>query len=298
MQPHKLAALSVGLVIASTLAGCSGGGSGGSSNGTLSLGLFDAPVSGVNQISLDITEVDLKPTNGNAISFMLSPAVGNQDLLNLTPDNFAALLDSVSVPAGHYEWVQLKVDSANSYAMTDAGAQVPLTVPSGIARLVSGFTITADQKADFRIDWNAREGLVDPVGTAGYKLQPALRMIDMQQYGTLEGSIDATALLAYSASDGSGCATGDPNVDVGNVVYIYAGSGATPGTDTPVATADANPNADNTAYVYKTILSPGQYTVAFTCQAELTTASPPGTPAFWTPVNATITNGADVTVNF
>lgn len=55
MQRHKLAALSVGLVIAGTLAGCSGGGGGGSSNGTLSLGLFDAPVSGVNNINANIT---------------------------------------------------------------------------------------------------------------------------------------------------------------------------------------------------------------------------------------------------
>lgn len=315
MRIHRISSLSTALIIAGALAACSSGGGTGSSNGTVSLGLIDGPVSGVTSIWLDITEVDLKPVNGTELSFPLNPPV-KKDLLSLTPDNSATLLDSVTVPAGQYEWVRLKVDNSNSYVMTDTGGQVPLSVPSGIVRLVSGFTITADKHASFDIDWNARKGLVDPVGQTGYKLQPALRMIDMQQFGTLQGTVQTATIQAQA----NNCNADDPtnqNFDVGNVVYIYSGQNVTPDDiggsgANPVATADVKPDA-NGAYTYKTILSPGDYTVAFTCQAandDPTTDqsnSPTGMPPIVTFLkpsnnmqtgNITINNGGTMTIDF
>src|SRR5262249_50264544 len=61
------------------------------------------------------------------------------------------------------------------------------------------------------------------------------------------------------------------DLDVGNVVYVYAGSGITPDdvdgkAPDPVATAKATPAA-NGDYTYRVVLAPGDYTVAFTCQA-------------------------------
>jgi len=350
MQCHRLAVVSVSLIVAAALAGCSGGSGSGSaglanssSNGTLSIGLIDAPVTDAAKICLHITQIDLKPVDGNAIQF---PIDLTTDLLSLTPDNSATLLDSVSVPAGQYDWIRLTVDTgstgsasssdcpsqqSNSYVETTGGGVVPLRVPSGQVRLVSGFTVTADQQTSFDIEWNARKGLVNPVGQSNYMLQPALRIIDMTQYGTLEGTI---AMTTITNADNY-CNDDDPtnqNYDVGNVVYVYSGHDQTPddigGTGAnPVATADAKLNADQTAYTYKTILSPGDYTVAFTCQAgnDDPTADDPQVPldpndpaatktvTFLMPAsianggvtsdnpangNITIDNGGDVTVDF
>lgn len=340
MQPHRLVILCTALIVAGALAGCSGGSGTSlsangatSSNGTLSVGLIDAPVRDATKICLDITEVDVKPVDGDAIQFPLDPSV-RKDLLTLTPDSSAMLLDSVSVPAGQYDWVQLQVNADfnstgnatatddcpsttyDSYVDTASGGEYALRVPSGKVRLVSGFTVTADQHTSFKIDWNARKGLVNPVGLPGYMLRPALRIVDMTQYGTLEGTV---AMTTVTSADNS-CNADDPtnqNYDVGNVVYIFKGHDATPnditGTDTdPVATADAKPNADKTAYTYKTILSPGDYTVAFTCQAanDDPQTDDPNDPAAMKPVtfltptnnmmsgNITIDAGGDVEIDF
>lgn len=345
MQRQRFAIFFTALIVSGALAGCSGGsgmsssangsGAAASSKGTLSVGLIDAPVRDATKICLDITEVDVQPTDGDMIQFPLDPPV-RKDLLQLTPDNSATLLDSVSVPAGQYDWVQLKVNADfnssgnatasddcpsttyDSYVDTASGGEYALRVPSGKVRLVSGFTITADQHTSFKIDWNARKGLVNPVGLPGYMLRPALRIVDMTQHGTLEGTI---AMTTVTNADNS-CNADDPtnqNYDVGNVVYIFSGHDATPnditGTDTdPVATADAEPNADKTAYTYKTLLSPGDYTVAFTCQAanddpqtdEPNTNDPSAMNpvTFLTPTNnmmsgnITIDAGGDVEIDF
>lgn len=346
MQCHRLAIVSVSLIVAGALAGCSGGSGSGSaglaggassSNGTLSIGLIDAPVTDAAKICLHITQIDLKPVDGNAITF---PIDLTTDLLTLTPDNSATLLDSVSVPAGQYDWVRLTVDTGStgnasssdcpsqqvdSYVETTGGGVVPLRVPSGQVRLVSGFTVTADQQTSFNIEWNARKGLVNPVGQNNYMLQPALRIIDMTQYGTLEGTIAMTTVTDAANNCNADDST-NQNYDVGNVVYVYQNHGVTPddiggsGTN-PIATADAKPNADKTAYTYKTILSPGDYTVAFTCQAanddptmddsQDPTAMKPvtflmptkitsGNSTNDSPMNGDITidNGGDVTVDF
>jgi hypothetical protein len=62
----------------------------------------------------------------------------------------------------------------------------------------------------------------------------------------------------------------DTDIGIGNVVYIYDGLDADPfdidGTDPePLATADVAQNTDGD-YVYRVVLMPGDYTVAFTCE--------------------------------
>ena len=96
-------------------------------------------------------------------------------------------------------------------------------------------------------------------------LRPAFRIVDMTEFGTLRGTIPATTIMDPA------CADDDPDLDVGNVVYVFEGLDVVPddidGIDPdPVATIEAEPNADGD-YAYETILTPGDYTVAFTCEA-------------------------------
>jgi uncharacterized protein DUF4382 len=285
--------------VAIVLSGCSGGG-GGSSDGSLSVAVMDAPVDGVAHVYLQFTGFSLKPQgNGPAIDINLSAPV-TVDLLSLTADNTKTLLASHSVPAGAYNWLDLHVNATldgtlDSYVVLQTGGTVELEVPSGELRLVSGLTITADQETSFLIDWDLHQGLTNPVGQAGMFLRPALRVIDMTQYGTLKGTVATTQVMA------AGC-TGDVNLDTGNAVYIYSGLNVTPddidGTaPDPVATAAVKLSSTGT-YSYKTILSPGDYTVAFTCQAKNDDPTTNDQIAFVHPTNVSIVNGQTVSADF
>ena len=279
-------------------AGCSGGGDE-PGMGTLSLAVMDAPVHDASQVWVTFTGVSLKPQgDGPAIDIdFSSPA--RVDLLSLTADNAETLLDAHPVPAGAYNWLELHVRDGNmeSYAVLQTGGVEPVTidVPSGSLRLVSGLTITADQETSFLIDWNLHQGLVDPVGQPGLLLRPALRVVDMTEYGTLTGTVAMELVTAGSCAN-------DLNLDIGNAVYIYAGHGATPtdfdGVDVePVVTAAVTQNQLGD-YVFETLLSPGDYTVAFTCHAMNDAPLSSDAVAFVGATNAPMSDGQTVTVSF
>ena len=292
-----------------SLSACSGGGGSGSTSqdGTLSIGLIDAPATDVTQIWVEIAQVNIKPQgSGPALEFPLEPNL-QVDLLTLDVDNAEMLLDSETVPAGAYNWLELVVNADfdgefDSYVVTSMGGMeelvledVELQVPSGSLRLVSGFTVTANQETSFYIDWDMRRGLVAPPGRPGYMLRPAFRIVDMTEFGTLSGTI----ALAAITGDPS-CADDDADLDVGNVVYIFEGLDVMPddidaADAEPVATAVATPN-DVGDYVYETILSPGDYTVAFTCQAGNDDPDIDDDIAFAAPSSFTL--GADDTVDY
>ena len=92
------------------------------------------------------------------------------------------------------------------------------------------------------------------------------------------------------------------NMDVGNSVYIYSGVGVTPDdfdadAPEPVATTAVTQNQTGD-YVYETLLSPGDYTVAFTCQAKNDMPDTSETISFVQPTNATIVDGQTTTISF
>ncbi len=285
------------------LAGCSGGDSGGGDGGTgtISLAIMDAPVYDATNIFVTFTGVSLKPQGGRVIDVVF-PAPVQVDLLSLNADNAEMLLAGHPVPAGQYSWLELHVSAEHdgqldSYAVLQNGGveEIEVEVPSGSIRLVSGLTITANQEASFLIDWNLHKGLNDPVGHAGLFLRPALRIIDMTQFGTLNGTV-ATPLVTAA-----GCAN-DLNLDLGNSVYVYAGTGVTPddfdaADPEPVATTAVTQNRAGD-YVYETLLSPGADTVTFTCQAMNDLPDTSENIAFVQPQPGTIVDGQTTTINF
>lgn len=104
-----------------------------------------------------------------------------------------------------------------------------------------------------------------PEGLDGWHLTSAHRLIDMTEFGSLSGAVvDALVMDDSCTSDSDGN---------GDVVYIYAGHDAMPDdmgsageplTTAPLATNDVMAGA----YTYTVpFLDPGQYSVAFTCQA-------------------------------
>lgn len=261
---------------AGAITACSGGGGDAvGSDGTLSLQLSDASVDDVTEIWVEFTGIRLQPRSGATIEIEYDSPL-SVDMLTLTGGNTESLLNDEIVPAGAYNWMELQVSAEfdsvyDSYVMTETGGQEEIRVPSGSQsglRLVSPFTITADQETSFLIDWDMRRGLVQAPGQgSGYLLRPAFRVIDMTEFGTLSGTVAMSVV-----TDGS--CTNDLSADTGNAVYVYEqfDAGDTPDDiggaagPVPVATATVSQKASGD-YTYEVILSPGEYTVAFTCQA-------------------------------
>jgi hypothetical protein len=295
------------------LAACGGGGGGGGSGtGSLSLAITDAPVDGVDKVVVQFQAVEVKPKNGPAITFAFDAPL-EVDLKTLTGDNTEVLLNNEQVPAGEYNWIRLIVNADfdgdyDSYVMTETGEQVEIRVPSGEVKLVSGFTVVQGGEASFVIDWNLRMGLTAPPGQAGYLLKPAFRIVDLQEYGGIEGTVDTDLFTGTGTSCTSDLITGE-----GNEVYVFAGAGETPddvdGVDPePLTTARVTLQTTGNYGYAVPFLAPGAYTLAFTCQARGDVSPDPLVPApdpaadndigFTPGVDATVVADQTTTVNF
>ncbi|MGH8401096.1 MAG: DUF4382 domain-containing protein, partial [Gammaproteobacteria bacterium] len=189
------------------------------------------------------------------------------DLMAQQAGNSALLLDGVSLPAGNYQWVRLKVDTSQSTITLKDGTVHTLNIPSvalnGL-QLMNSFSLAGKSTANFTIDFDLRKSIMTADG--GYEMAPALRLIDNRQTGTLDGSVSNTVTIG-------GISIADPACSP--AVYIYPGSDVTPTDLNPSSTmqpiATTSMRLDNTTgdYVYKeTLLVPGSYTLAMTCAAD------------------------------
>ena len=191
-----------------------------------------------------------------------TPAAPKQiDLLALSGGLTDVLLDTYTLPAGHYNWIRLMVDtggSLDSY-LVDATGDHELTIPSGAEtglKMNRGFNVAAGGHADFTVDFDLPKS-IHVTGTGEYMMRPTLRLVNSIETGSIAGTV-STSLIT------TGCTP---------AVYVFAGENVTPDdidgiAPDPVTTAKVV--MDNMGvYRYKAaFLEPGFYTVAFTCQAE------------------------------
>lgn len=314
---RALAGAILAVLISAGLTGCGGGSSSGS-NATLNLGVTDAPVDSADKVVIEFTGVQLQPSGGgNPISFTFA-SPQQIDLLQEQNGNAASLLNGVSVPAGQYDWIRLMLNvgaqnvAANSYIQIN-GTQYPIIIPSGSQtglKLVQGFTMTANQVANFTIDFVLQQAVTAPNGQMvnglqAYLLRPALRLINNVQAGTIAGTVQLSTLqnLSSSCFDSTGAVTAH--------VYIFSGSNATltdiqidPNTGlppanhvNPVVTPAVSASAGQYSYSQPLLLA-GPYTVALACGSD--DPSTADTLAF-TPTAgtaATVSANTTTTVNF
>ncbi|HEX2668037.1 MAG TPA: DUF4382 domain-containing protein [Gammaproteobacteria bacterium] len=276
-------------------AGCNGS----SDNaGTLNLSVSDTPVDGAEHVTVAFTGVEIQPADNmgsDRLEFDFhAPKV--VDLLDQQAGRSAVLLDGVSLPAGSYAWIRLKVDESQSSITLSDGSVHPLTIPSGSQtglKLVRGFGVAAGSVTDFTVDFDLRKSVV--LDANGYKLKPALRIIDTLAVGSIAGSADNTLVLGGLAISALACMP---------AAYIYAGGGVTPvdintsGQMQPVATATLALNTTTGKYDYSAdFLAAGTYTVALTC-AGLDDPALTDALQFSAAKDATVTAGSTATVDF
>jgi len=241
------------------------GGSDGSS--TMSLSVGDAAVDGAEKVVVVFTGVELIPNSGNPVTITF-PSPKTIDLLN-DSGTASAQLFSQPIPAGSYGQIRLMVvadgNPSNSYMILSDGTMHGLQVPSGSEtglKLVSGFTVPSSGVVDYTIDFDLRQAITCPPGHApACILKPVERLVDNTMVGNIQGQVSNTLVP-------TGCTPG---------VYLYAGTVTAP-EDMNSAASAGDPNqpmaskvpiaSSQPPYYYQfTFLAPGNYTVAFTCEA-------------------------------
>lgn len=237
--------------------------------GQMTLSVGDAPVDGAQKVVVEFTGVELVPNSGNPVDITFA-SPKTIDLLNQSGTASAQLFDQ-PIPAGSYGQIRLTVladgDPSHSYIVLSDGTMHGLQIPSGAEtglKLVSGFTVPASGVVDYTIDFDLRKSVTCPPGQApACFLKPAERLVDNTTVGNIQGSVDP-ALVP------TGCTPG---------VYLYDGTvtapedinSAAPSTDVNQPLASRAPLASSaTPYYYQfTFLPPGDYTLAFTCEAAM-----------------------------
>jgi Domain of unknown function (DUF4382) len=311
--------IATGVIALAMLAACGGSDSGPSS--TMNLSIADGPVDSADHVVIEFTGVELQQSgSGKAVTINFS-SPKTIDLLTLQNGNAASLLSGASVPAGDYQWIRLLLSVGSDDAVAGSyieisGAQYPLIVPSGEQtglKLVQGFTMTANQVANFTIDFVLQQALTAPPGqqiggVQAYLLRPALRLIDNVQAGQISGTVALSTLQGHTPS----CLDSSGNPTTAHV-YIFSGAGATltdvqidpttqmppAGHVNPVVTPPITYSSSSQQYVYsQPFLLAGMYTLAVACGAD-----DPGTAdtlAFAPSggVTATVTENQTTNVNF
>lgn len=275
---------------------------GGSGTGTINVGITDAPVDEVDQVNLRLTAVEFRLRDAGDDDFRrvdLTDDMGNAmefNLLDYQNGEVFPLFSGEEVLAGNYEDVRLILEAPaqtprecegqdplnGSHVRELTGGLVPIFVPSGAntgIKLSEPFEVPEGTLVDVVIDFDLRRSLRVPTAFDGtcYFLRPSYRVEVTATTGTLEGTVDAALL---GADDEMMCSDNDPMT--GNAVYVYEGLDRIPGDEDAVEDDSADPYAtaqvsfdpdfnagEGRGEFTVPFLPAGDYTVAFTCNADL-----------------------------
>lgn len=265
---HSLKLFTVA-ALAAGVAACGSSGSDSDATGTVSFGLTDAPATEFSNVTVAFTEIQLKPADGDWISFPLD-GFETINLLDLQGGVTEPLITDEEVVAGNYTQLRLIVDTENSFVTLVDNPDAPLTlaVPSGEQsglKLQGEFVVAADTSTDFTIDFDVQKAIVNPAGQAlaDYMLRPSLRLVNNLEVGSIAGTVDASTVIQTQCADGT----------YSGMVYVYEGSGATPddlGSENEPLVAVPVSDEDNPGtFTYKAaFLTEGNYTVSYSCSAD------------------------------
>lgn len=276
------------------LQGCGGGGGGGGSAGTgsVSFNLADAPVDTADHVVITVDKVILRRDGADdvVVDRFTIPALNltdadtfQIDLLDYRDGKRLLVIDGLTVPAGTYSQLILHVlDNDVNYSYVDnGGVRTPIKQPSGDLKL-GGFKVDADGVYAYTLDFDLRFAMTyNPIPSGGrYILKPrGVRLVSETQASHLGGTV-APALFDTDPQ----CATkADPTV--GNVVYLYQGhaldttklvdvydpdiaTGVPAGAVAPFAAANVRQTLGGDWQYNFGYLPAGDYTLAFSCDAE------------------------------
>lgn len=252
------------------------------------------------------TRAVVKPQKGKRLVFTFDPP-REVDLLTLGPDATQDILGDF-LPEGRYKSIRLDVkakkDTLDSY-IEISGDKYSIWMPNGKKKhkrglkLGKGFDVTSDGTADFSVAFDLSRNVHRPRGHGdNLILRPKLRIIESvvveAEEVVLPGSISGVVNLSLLRA---------LNCGRSNAVYAFSGSGVAPddvdgNAPDPVAIAYVLYDSALAAYAYSfDSVDPGDYTLAFTCQAMSDSPASDDAIVFSSVANVSVGSGADVVVN-
>lgn len=290
----RLLPRSVAVLCASLLLASCGGGSGNTNN--LNIYVADAPVDNVASVVVSVTEVAVTGDQGTQyFPFPSSVPINFYQLQG----GLSEFLISTNLPAGHYTSITLYFDAApgtldSNVTLIGNGNVYPLVIPAGqpvTYTVPVNFIVFQNITANYTLDLDLRKSVLpDPSNPSQYILQPSLRAISNSDFGNVSGTV-ANTLVS------SGC---NP------AVYIYSGKvtptdvnvNAPAGSVQPISSALVGINLTTSQFAFSIgFLPPGQYTAAFTCQANLDDPTKTDNIQFLATTTATVVAGNTTFVN-
>lgn len=234
---------------------------------SLDVDLVVSPPADAATVSVRVAGVDLERSDGSADARTRSSAVVIEVQRDRQP-LAVELIGNGKIDGGEYTGLRLRL--ADDPGRVLRTGLTPARIEVGSAAVPLGqaaFSVDSGQsdRVSLRVTLDLALSLSEDEDRAGFTLDPLVRVVDTADAASVRGSIPASRF-----SDAS-CST----VDSVARVYAFNGRGVTPderdgeGVE-PLATAAIVRLSAAAAASYRLDdLSPGDYTLAFTCQGQL-----------------------------
>lgn len=271
------------VLVAAGLAGC---------NGHVTLSLTDAAIDSAESVTIEFTGVEFERADGKVERFEFDPPK-SIDVLALEGGVREKLVDE-ALAAEDYRSIRLLISADgggdDSFIVLDDGTTHALELSSadaGRLEVARSFSLSSQDDLRFTIDFDLRRSILAPDASGEpYRLVPELRLVDDDDVGALAGTVAAGRVPA-------GCAP---------AVYVYTGSDVTPadlgGSPEPLNTGRVVAGTGG-AFTYKVgALPDGNYTAAFTCDADADEPDADDDVTFEVSENVTIEAGETTTQDF
>lgn len=269
--------MSLALLLAASVTACgtdssSSGGASGSGSDGLSLRVTDAPFADVARLDITFREVHLRNTDGEWIVIPTGELVTTTiEIAGLQGTKSAELLENVDVPEGDYDELRLIVEDPAWIELTGGGTE-PLEIPSGSSsglKIKGDFMVVEGKPTVLVVDFDLLRS-INVTGGGKYKMNPVLRLVKGSAFGHARGMVDPDDLNDTLV----GCSDNDPLTH--NAVYVFDGHGVIPNDITnrnndvsPITTSKITMDPGTGKFIYEAAFLPaGEYTIAFTCNAD------------------------------
>lgn len=223
--------------------------------GTLGVSITDAPSCGFDAVNVTVKQVRVHQ-NASAmendagwVDITLNPA-RKINLLNLT-NGVLENLGQTPLTPGHYTQLRLVLDPnigsamANTVIISGSSTEISLDTPSAVQsgiKLISQFDVSAGQRVDLVLDFDACKSIVKRGNSGNYGLKPVVNIVPTVLNG-INGFINTSLLskhvMVTAQQNGVIMATTAPNASSGEFYLARL----LPGNYDVVITADNNATA-------------------------------------------------------
>jgi hypothetical protein len=237
----------------------------------VSLALTDSPIDIASSVNISFSSVELSGPDVTPTILDIRPAA-SVDLYQLQGGLSQTVAGAIQAQPGHYTTLTLTIvadpSSGQSSILLPDGLHI-LYIPPGVSSRVQipvDFDFASGGDVNVTADFDLRKSIVpDPNDPTKYQLIPAVRAVINQQSGNISGEI-ATPLIA--------CLQPAVYVYQGDVTPTDVDITAAPSHVQPFATALVGLNVTSGRYDFTVgFLPPGEYTVAYTCDATFDVAN-------------------------